>query len=85
MRQSKDNFVTAVRKFMEMETLTPALLKELIERIDVHETEGAGKNRTQRLTIHYRFVGVVELPEFPKRQHLKMDMRQSVAIEYIPA
>jgi DNA invertase Pin-like site-specific DNA recombinase len=85
MRQSKDNFVTAVRKFMEMETLTPALLKELIERIDVHETEGAGKNRTQRLTIHYRFVGVVELPEFPKRQHLKMDMRQGVAIEYIPA
>ena len=52
MRKSKENFVSAVRKFMELQALTPALLKELIERIDVHETEGTGKNRTQRIVIH---------------------------------
>ena len=85
LRQYKDNFIYAVRKFLEMQTLTPTLLKELIERIDVHEIEGSGKNRTQRLVIHYRFVGVIELPAVPKREHLKLDMRQGVAVEYIPA
>ena len=44
-------FTAAIRKFMEMETLTAPLLWELIDHIDVYETEGTGKNRTQRITI----------------------------------
>ncbi len=54
--QNKEKFLSAVRKFMEMKELTPALLKELIDKIEVHETEGVGKNRTQRIVIHYRFI-----------------------------
>ena len=47
---------------MQMETLTPALLNELIEKIEVHSIEGKGKNRTQKIIIHYRFIGVIENP-----------------------
>ena len=76
-------FLSAVRKYTEMQTFTPLLLKELIERIDVHKIEGTGKNRTQRIVIHYRFVGVIDLPKKDRAEHLKLDTRQGVAVEYI--
>lgn len=84
MRQKKDQFTYAVKKFMEMDTLTAPLLRELIDHIDVHEVEGIGKNRTQRLVIHYRFVGYIEIPDSSYRNNYKADLRQGVAVEYIP-
>lgn len=79
----RDHFVGAIRRFLEMQTLTPALLRELIDHIDVYETEGKGKNRTQRLTIHFRFVDVIDLPKQVQSDNLKLDLRQGVAVEYI--
>ncbi len=67
-----------------MDRLTAPLLRELIDRIDVFETEGKGKNRTQRIVICYRFVGYVEIPEMSRRQHIKADTREGVAVEYVP-
>ena len=55
MQQNKDHFISAIRRFMEMEKLTAPLLRELIDRITVYETEGVGKNRSQRIMIHYMF------------------------------
>lgn len=85
MQQNKDHFIAAVRSFMEMNTLTAPLLRELIDHIDVYETEGVGKNRTQRIAISYRFVGYLELPVDALQGHYKADTRQGVAVEYIPA
>ena len=62
-QKGRDTFLAAVRRFMDMETLTAPLLQELIDRIEVHEVEGRGKNRTQRIVIYYRFVGYLDLPE----------------------
>lgn len=84
MQQNKDHFLTAVRKFMEMETLTPPLLRELIDHIDVYETQGTGKHRTQRITIFYRFVGYIDIPESPEDEPYTADTRQGVAVKYIP-
>ncbi len=69
-----------------MGTLTAPLLQELIDHIDVHETEGTGKNRTQHIVIYYRFVGYIELPLTALRssQNYRADTRQGVAVEYIP-
>ncbi len=44
-----------------------------------------GKNRTQRNTIHYRFVGVVELPSNPQNTNVVLEARQGVAVEYMTA
>ena len=74
-------FTAAIRKFMEMETLTAPLLWELIDHIDVYETEGTGKNRTQRITICYRFVGYLEVP-IPDDILLALDMRRGVRVNY---
>lgn len=56
---------------------------QLIGHIDVFETEGTGKNRTQRIVIYYRFVGYVEIPAAPRHPHYKADTRQGVAVEYL--
>ena len=68
----------------EMQTLTPILLRELIDRIDVHETEGKGKSRTQRIVIHYRFIDTFALPDDRANETYVADTRQGVTVEYIP-
>ena len=66
---------------MEMKTLTPTILHELVERIDVYQTQGRGKNRTQRIVIHYNFIGVLDLPEVEEYpDNVVLDSRQGVAI-----
>ena len=82
MKQSKENFIHAVRKFIEMETLSGPLLRELIDHIDVYHIEGTGKNRTQRIAIYYRFVGYIEIPV--DDEYYIANTRQGVAVEYIP-
>ena len=83
LRTSKEQFTLAVRKFMQMETLTPALLNELIEKIEVYSIEGKGKNKTQKIIIHYRFVGVIDNPV--KEENIVLEARQGVAVEYLTA
>lgn len=84
MQQGKEQFIGAVRKFMEMQKLTAPLLRELIDHIDVYETEGTGKNRTQRIVIYYRFVGYIEIPDSAFSNNYTADTRQGVAVEYVP-
>ena len=87
MQYGKDAFISAIRKFMQMDTLTAPLLQELVDHIEVYETEGVGKKRTQRIVIYYRFVGYIEIPEVPRvlRDNYIADTRQGVAVEYIPS
>lgn len=40
----REEFIHAIRKFMEMRTLTKQVLNELIDNIDVYEAQGTGKN-----------------------------------------
>lgn len=82
MQQDKDTFITAVRKFMQMETLTTILLRELIDHIDVYETQGKGKSKTQKIVIYYRFVGYIEVPVSDDKLFTN-DTRQGVAVSYI--
>lgn len=82
---NKDKFIAAIRRFMQMDKLTAPLLRELIDRIEVYETQGVGKNRTQKIVIHYRFVGYIDIPEAPLTEHYVAETRRGVAVEYIPA
>lgn len=77
-----EKFIIAIRRFMQMDNLTSPLLRELIDHIDVFETEGTGKNRTQRIVIYYRFIGYIELPD-TQVQNYTADTRKGVSVEYI--
>lgn len=90
MEQGRESFLQAIRRFMEMGTLTAPLLQELIDHIDVYETEGKGKHRTQRVVIYYRFVGYIDLSdaafveELLAQENHRADTRRGVAVEYLP-
>lgn len=75
-QQKKDKFIAAIRRFMQMDKLTAPLLRELIDRIEVYETQGVDKNRTQKIVIHYRFVGYIDIQEAPLKEHYVAETRQ---------
>ena len=76
--QDQQRFLRAVRRFLEMDTLTAPLLSELVEKIIVHKTQGTGKNRTQQIEICYRFVGYLDIPETPQSPIYQEHIRQGV-------
>jgi DNA invertase Pin-like site-specific DNA recombinase len=67
-KANAEKFMAVVRKRMAFEELTPALLREFVEKIVVHEATALdgrrhGKQRRQEIDIYYSFVGKVELPD----------------------
>lgn len=74
---------TTITKILTLREYT-GTLHELVERIDVYQTQGRGKNRTQRIVIHYNFIGVLDLPEVEEYpENVVLDSRQGVAIGYL--
>lgn len=81
VREGKEHFLSCVRSFSEMNEITPMILQELIERIEVHAVEGTGLNRTQEVIIHYKLIGELDMPEnFDK---IKVNTRKGVEVEYL--
>ena len=80
-----DIFISAVRKYTRARKLTPRMLNELIDKIEVHQAEKNGVWR-QRLTIHYNCVGAITLPDTATIQapHVTMNTRQGVYVTYEP-
>ena len=59
------------------------MLSELIDHIDVYETQGTGKNKTQRLVIYYKFVGYLDIDPVQCHSNCTADLREGVAMEYV--
>ena len=57
--QNAGHFLTAISKYKDITELDVSVLHELLEKIVVHEAEGVGKARTQKIDIHWRFVGLL--------------------------
>lgn len=53
--------------------------------IEVYETEGKGKNRTQRIMIYYRFVGYIEISGGDRKRSHTANTRKGVAVQYLTA
>ena len=59
-----EKFMGIVRKHLAFEELTPTLLREMIEKIVVHECSyDENGTRRQDIEIYYSFVGKIDLPE----------------------
>ena len=48
-----DMFIATVHKYTRAKALTPRMLNELIDRIEVHQAEKVDGEWIQRFTIHY--------------------------------
>ena len=61
------SFLKIVRKYTAPTELTPALLREFVEKIVVHEADKSSGHRVQRIDVHYNFIGEIDFsPEYRK-------------------
>jgi len=52
-----EKFLALVRKYTEVQELTPAIVNEFIQRIEVHAPDKSSGHRTQAVDIQYNFIG----------------------------
>lgn len=62
---STDMFVSIVHKYTRARKLTPRMLNELVEKIEVYNAEKIDGEWVQRLRIHYNCVGEMNIPNEP--------------------
>ena len=82
-----DAFIAIVRKYTRAKKLTPRMLNELIQRIEVHQAEKLDGVQVQRFTIHYSCIGTLDIPDEPTLEPPKvvMQTRKGVRVAYEPA
>ena len=82
-----DMFISLVRKYTRARKLTPRMLNELIEKIEVFNAEKIDGVWEQRLRIHYNCVGVIEIPgliPLPAPE-VSVNTRKGVVVNYAPS
>lgn len=81
-----DMFISTFRKYTRAKALTPRMLNELIDRIEVHQAEKIDGEWVQHLTIHYNCVGAIFIPEvFPLPvPEVSVNTRKGVVVNYAP-
>lgn len=54
------SFLKMAKRYADFDELTPAMLRDLIEKIIVHEGDKSSGHREQRIEIYYTFIGAAE-------------------------
>ena len=82
-----DMFIATVRKYTRARKLTPRMLNELIDHIEVHQAEKVNGVYVQKLTIHYNCIGSIEIPDVSSLQEpdVLIQTRKGVAVSYSQA
>ena len=83
---STDMFVSIVRKYTRARKLTPRMLNELVEKIEVYNAEKIDGEWVQRLRIHYNCVGTIEIPTVLPLPipEVSVNTRKGVVVNYAP-
>ena len=81
-----DMFIGLVRKYTRARKLTPRMLNELIEKIEVFNAEKIDGVWEQRLRIHYNCVGTIEIPTVLPLPipEVSINTRKGVVVNYAP-
>ena len=57
-----DKFIKVIKKYTEPTEITKEMVKDLIDKIVIHEAIGKKPNRTQNIDIYFNFIGKFDLP-----------------------
>ena len=81
-----DMFIGLVRKYTRVRKLTPRMLNELVEKIEVFNAEKIDGVWEQRLRIHYNCVGTIEIPTVLPLPipEVSVNTRKGVVVNYAP-
>ena len=80
-------FISLVRKYTRARKLTPRMLNELVEKIEVYNAEKIDGVWEQRLRIHYNCVGEITIPKMLLLPipDVTVNTRKGVFVNYTPA
>ena len=81
-----DMFIGLVRKYTRARKLTPRMLNELVEKIEVFNAEKIDGVWEQWLRIHYNCVGTIEIPTVLPLPipEVSVNTRKGVVVNYAP-
>ena len=84
---STDMFLSTVRKYTRAKKLTPRMVNELIDHIEVYQAEKIDVEWVQKLTIHYNCVGALFIPDTDSlpAPDVTVNTRRGVYVTYEPA
>jgi len=63
-----DKFIELVKKYTEFPELTPTLLNEFIEKVEIHEAVKIEGRRTMPVNIYLNFIGKINLSDWEENQ-----------------
>ena len=56
-----DRFISKVRKYLDLDELTPALLNDMVKAVYVHAPDKSSGHREQQIDISYDLVGILPI------------------------
>ncbi len=87
VERTTEMFISLVRKYTRARKLTPRMLNELVEKIEVYNAEKIDGVWEQRLRIHYNCVGEITIPKMLPLPipDVTVNTRKGVFVNYAPA
>ena len=81
-----DSFMATVRKYTRAKKLTPRMLRELLDHMEVYQAEKVNGAKTQKVVIFYNCVGSIEIPKevMIQEANVTLHTRQGVDVTYFP-
>lgn len=63
-KERLSKFIKIVKRYSEVQELTPEILNSFVEKIIISETECYAERKMQEVKIIYKFVGAIRLPQY---------------------
>ncbi len=81
-RKSGKRFVDLMSRYNDFDEVTPYMVNEFIDRIEVHERDRKGSiQTTQKIDIYFNFIGNYSMPEKELSEAEKAEMERVEAIK----
>ena len=81
-----DDFLESIRRYRNVTEITPRMVGELIDHIDVYQAEKSEGIHTQRIVIHYNCICQFVVPDVKNipETNIVVETRKGVALSYSP-
>lgn len=70
-----EQFLITVRRYTNIDELTPTIVNEFISKIVVHTPDKSSGKRRQQIDIYYTAVGIVNIPTHEELEQLRLECK----------
>ena len=70
-------FLETIRKYTDIDELTPEIINRLIQRIEVHNSEKVDGRKRVKLDVYFTAVGLIDIPDKKELRKMMEEIRKS--------